>query len=65
MTETHKTNYHYFNSPNRAERCPVCGGNGIVPNGFYTQLSGPYGWTTTSSMPETCKGCNGSGWVVV
>lgn len=42
-----------------ASRCPVCNGNGLVPNGFYRQTSGL--WSSTSTKPETCKSCNGSG----
>ena len=40
-------------------RCPVCGGNGLVPNGFYRQTSG--NWVTTDATPEQCKSCNGIG----
>jgi len=40
-------------------RCPICGGNGIVPNGFYRQTSGQ--WSTTDIVPETCRTCNGTG----
>lgn len=39
--------------------CPVCSGNGLVPNGFYTQTSGT--WLTTSITPEPCKSCTGTG----
>ena len=42
-----------------AQRCPVCNGNGLVPNGFYNQVSGA--WPTTNASPEQCRGCNGSG----
>ena len=38
-------------------RCPVCGGRGIVPNGFYTI----YADTTNSSTAEPCRTCNGRG----
>jgi len=34
--------------PKRPYRCPVCGGNGIVPNGFYRQTSND--WMTTSTV---------------
>lgn len=44
-----------------AQRCPVCGGNGLVPNGFYNTVSGI--WSTTSITPETCRSCNGTGLV--
>lgn len=43
------------------EKCPVCGGNGIVSNGFYNQTSGY--WSTTTTAPETCRSCNGQGYV--
>lgn len=46
-----------------AVKCPVCNGNGLVPNGYYTQTSGI--WGSTSTSPETCRGCNGRGWVEV
>lgn len=39
-------------------RCPVCGGNGIVAAGFYTQTSGC--WTSTGGF-EMCRSCNGKG----
>lgn len=40
-------------------RCPVCNGNGLVPNGFYMQTSGH--WSTSSITPEQCRSCNGTG----
>jgi hypothetical protein len=40
-------------------KCPVCGGNGLVPNGFYSQTGGK--WWSTSTTPETCKSCSGTG----
>jgi len=39
--------------------CPVCGGNGLVANGFYNQIGGE--WSTTSITPEQCRSCNGTG----
>ena len=39
--------------------CPICNGNGLVPNGFYTQVSGQ--WGTTDATPEKCRTCNGIG----
>jgi DnaJ-class molecular chaperone len=44
-------------------RCPVCEGNGFVPNGFYNQVSGQ--WSTSSLAPEICRSCQGTGYVVV
>lgn len=40
-------------------RCPICGGNGLVDCGFYSQTSGK--WSTSSTTPETCRSCGGSG----
>ncbi len=39
--------------------CPVCNGNGLVPNGFYMQTSGH--WLTSSITPEACRSCGGTG----
>ena len=39
--------------------CPVCGGNGLVANGFYTQASGH--WSSSDATPEMCRSCNGTG----
>jgi len=39
--------------------CPVCGGNGLVPNGFYSQTGGQ--WSTSNFSPETCRSCDGTG----
>lgn len=39
--------------------CPVCGGKGKVPNGFYTWTE--HYWPTTSAAAETCRTCNGTG----
>jgi len=40
------------------QKCPVCGGRGTVPGGFYSTYS--HG-LTTSLEPETCRRCNGLG----
>jgi len=42
-------------------RCPVCGGSGKVPHGFYDQIN----QSTTDITPETCRSCKGSGIVYV
>jgi uncharacterized cupin superfamily protein len=44
-------------------KCPICGGNGLVPHGFYNQTGGQ--WSSTDTTPETCRSCNGSGIVYV
>lgn len=43
----------------RPHRCPICGGCGTVPNGFYSQLG-----QATSTARETCKACGGRGIVI-
>lgn len=40
-------------------KCPVCNGNGLVPNGFYLQTSGH--WSSTDITPEKCRSCQGTG----
>ena len=47
----------------QAIECPVCGGNGLVTNGFYLQLSGK--WSTSDATPENCRSCSGRGYIVV
>lgn len=44
------------------EICPVCGGKGIVPNGFYMTVGTPY-YSTTNLSPETCRSCGGRGYI--
>ena len=39
-----------------AQVCPVCGGRGLVPRGFYDVSSN---LSTTSATPETCRSCGG------
>lgn len=43
--------------------CPVCGGNGLVPAGFYLTVTGQI--TTSSCAPETCRSCMGKGFILV
>lgn len=44
-------------------KCPVCGGNGLVPNGFYSSTTGR--WSSTSITPENCRSCDGHGYIRV
>lgn len=39
--------------------CPICLGNGLVPGGFYSQLSGY--WASSTISFEKCRSCNGIG----
>ena len=45
-----------------AQVCPVCGGKGLVPKGFYDVSSN---LSTTSATPETCRSCQGKGYIIV
>lgn len=45
-----------------AQVCPVCGGKGLVPNGFYNISSNI---STTSATPKTCRSCGGKGYIIV
>jgi DnaJ-class molecular chaperone len=40
--------------------CPVCGGRGIVREGFYLVMS-PASGPTTSVASEPCRSCQGTG----
>lgn len=42
--------------------CPVCGGKGIVPSGFYS-FPGNFGGVT-NTCAETCRACNGKGIII-
>jgi DnaJ-class molecular chaperone len=68
MKENDKTNcvkksdeldYSKLNNVRHPFVCPVCGGNGLVANGFYDQIGGA--WNIVSTAPETCRSCNGTG----
>jgi len=41
-------------------KCPVCGGTGLVPVGFYQAIGTP-DYTTSNAAPEMCKSCQGQG----
>ena len=43
--------------------CPVCLGNGFVPNGFYSTTNRE--WASGSTEPEVCRSCNGKGCLFV
>ena len=45
------------------EKCPVCNGKGIVPNGFYTTNNNFYYSTTTCG--EICRSCYGKGYISI
>ena len=45
------------NEETKPYRCPVCGGRGIVPNGFYSFFAD----STTATTGEACRTCGGKG----
>lgn len=47
-----------------AQVCPVCGGKGIVPNGFYISVGASNYYTTNSTASETCRSCGGKGYII-
>ena len=48
----------YTNSTNVWQTCPICGGNGHVPGGFYNSVGGS---SVTANVSEVCRTCNGKG----
>ena len=45
--------------------CPVCGGKGLVPNGFYDLSSNLDNIRKiVSTTPETCRSCQGKGYII-
>ena len=52
------TDVRKHSGPNR---CPVCNGNGLVPNFFYAQASNYQSTSSFRASPEPCRSCNGSG----
>ena len=50
-------------TPKNVATCPVCGGNGLVMNGFYRQVGGA--WTSSDTSFEMCRSCQGKGYVIV
>lgn len=51
----------YTFPPKQVHRCPVCEGRGTVPHGFYSA----FGALTNNTAPETCKSCEGKGYVAI
>jgi hypothetical protein len=41
----------------------VCGGNGLVTAVFYQNTG--YGCTTSTAASETCRSCNGNGYLLI
>lgn len=52
-----------YNTNREVRCCPVCGGNGIVSNGFYNHTGNT--WVASTTTPEQCRSCNGKGYVEI
>jgi len=52
-----------YNTNREVGCCPVCGGNGVVSNGFYNHTGNT--WVTSTTAPEQCRSCNGKGYVEI
>lgn len=48
----------WFGAPKSPHVCPVCGGKGTVPPGFYDENGG---YSTAIKTRETCRACGGRG----
>lgn len=57
MTKTYDERMAAIHRP--WQKCPVCLGKGIVPQGFYMTP----GWEgfATSTSPDPCRSCDGRG----
>ena len=49
-------------APQTPHRCPVCDGHGIVAAGFYASVTGVSDGTSTA--PEQCRACGGTGVII-
>lgn len=64
MTENRMHNdVPYFQQP--VAVCPVCGGRGTVPQGFYGGWVNPVEHTIVENMGEVCRSCHGTGYLVL
>lgn len=43
--------------------CPICCGRGFVDNGFYSSTKTTCVSSTTGT--ETCRSCNGKGYIII
>lgn len=51
---------HIGRMPQAPFCCPVCGGNGLRPAGFYSQTTGTWSASSAAEM-EQCRSCDGTG----
>lgn len=62
VTKIKPTIWH-FTTTREVRCCPVCGGNGMVSNGFYNHTGNT--WVTSTTAPEQCRSCGGKGYVEI
>ena len=61
LPESYGGNWHpaQLTFERKPYRCPVCSGKGLVPNSFYSCIGNTI--ISTSTAPEQCKSCKGTG----
>jgi hypothetical protein len=58
-----EANYDLLYGGKKPVTCPVCSGKGLVPYGFYEIGRTEFAWGGTSCPTETCRSCNGKGYI--
>ena len=51
----------YWGDHKRPYTCPVCQGHGLVSAGFYLITADQKTYSSSSSGPEPCRACQGTG----
>lgn len=59
MPECNGGNAYRILNTKKPFTCPVCMGRGFVSGGFYSSTGNS--WVTTTTAPDTCRSCNGTG----
>lgn len=59
MLENNGGNAYRILNTKKPFTCLVCIGRGFVSGGFYSSTGNS--WVTTTTAPETCRSCNGTG----
>lgn len=59
LPEYNGGNYYHILNTKKPFTCPVCMGRGFVSGGFYSSTGNS--WVTTTTAPEECRSCKGTG----
>lgn len=59
LPEIKKVDFNSLGYDKKPYTCPVCFGRGHVSNGFYSTTGNT--WVTSTTMPEPCRSCGGTG----